>query len=472
MKPRKKGNQYEIVYRCPGYEKPICERFETEEDAAFRIAQVKLGKKRKDLSMVLPTQSQESPRLPKVITLKQLLEEYVEIYGLNTWGDSSLSGHKTRIRHYILPYLGDRDIRTITTRDLDGYYDRLQFEKAVVQKGHPDEGKTIGFSVIQKIHALLRCAFDHAVKWQYLERNPADYATLPRHRSKSREVWTPEEAYQAVQLCDTQPLKLCMQLALGCSMRIGEILGLTWDCIDITPALMAENAAMLHVNKELKRCENSSLNALDAKGHLNILYAFPHQKSTPATTTLVLKPPKTESSVRDIFIPNQVAQAILDHKREQDEAKALLGPAYTDFHLVFTQSNGYPVEARYVAEQLKDFIREHNLRPVVFHSLRHSSVSMKLSMCGDIKAVQGDTGHSQANMVTDLYAHTNLKDRQKLAVMVNQNFFLCGAQETPVTNTSRTVRSNESPEIAQIVDLLESHSEMAAAMLSMLQCLQ
>ena len=69
-------------------------------------------------------------------------------------------------------------------------------------------------------------------------------------------------------------------------------------------------------------------------------------------------------------------------------------------------------------------IRENELRSVVFHSLRHSSTSIKLQIsCGNIKAVQGDTGHAQARMVTEVYAHTNNEERLLLAQKVDENFF-------------------------------------------------
>lgn len=44
MRPRKKGQQYEICYRCPGYTKPIYERFPTYEAANLRIAQIEYEK--------------------------------------------------------------------------------------------------------------------------------------------------------------------------------------------------------------------------------------------------------------------------------------------------------------------------------------------------------------------------------------------------------------------------------------------
>ena len=73
---------------------------------------------------------------------------------------------------------------------------------------------------------------------------------------------------------------------------------------------------------------------------------------------------------------------------------------------------------------LSTFIQENELRSAVFHSLRHSSTSIKLQISrGNIKAVQGDTGHAQARMVTEVYAHTNNEERLLLAQKVDENFF-------------------------------------------------
>ena len=93
--------------------------------------------------------------------------------------------------------------------------------------------------------------------------------------------------------------------------------------------------------------------------------------------------------------------------------------------IVIAQENGRPFEARMIAKMFEDFIQENNLRRVVFHSLRHSSTSLKLKLSGgDIKAVQGDTGHAQSNMVTDVYSHIMNDDRKRLARKVNDEFFL------------------------------------------------
>ena len=102
MKVRKKGQQYEISYCCPGYDKPVYERFQTMEDASIRCAEIELARKRGDLR---PPKKAEKPRAT-LLTVSELMDEYVTLYGLNHWGDSYLSMSRHRIEHYIKPFFG------------------------------------------------------------------------------------------------------------------------------------------------------------------------------------------------------------------------------------------------------------------------------------------------------------------------------------------------------------------------------
>ena len=93
----------------------------------------------------------------------------------------------------------------------------------------------------------------------------------------------------------------------------------------------------------------------------------------------MLKTSKTDTSERKVYIPGFVAQCLIDIKKEQDE---------------------------------------------VFHSLRHTSVTYKLKLSdGDIKAVQGDSGHAQADMVTEVYGHILDENRRKNAEPMENAFY-------------------------------------------------
>ena len=101
-----------------------------------------------------------------------------------------------------------------------------------------------------------------------------------------------------------------------------------------------------------------------------------HKKNS---TVRILKTPKTESSVRKIFLPKSVANMLVDWKAEQDEMKEILGDEYMDYNLVMASTFGLPLGDGAIRGPLKKLIEDYNLPPVVFHSFRHSSVTYTVS---------------------------------------------------------------------------------------------
>lgn len=467
MNAVKHGNKYRISYRCTNYPDLIHESFDTKEEAELRIAQIQLEKKRGILlpppELVDPDANHDLAR--ETMTVAQLMEEYVNLYGLNHWSESTLSANQHRINDYILPYIGTVPIKTLTTHRLEQFYRKLRKEPAVLMKGRESEGKTISPNVIEKVHALLRSALNQAIRWDYLNgANPAMAVELPKYRRTKREAWTEQEAAHALSICTDPILKLCMYLALGCSMRIGEILGLTWDCVFINDELVLNDEPYLHVNKELRRCDKKSLELLNGQGRNDVFLTFPSWKKTNSTTVLVLKTPKTESSVRNIYLPQKLVEKLRAGKKRQEFLKSELGEEYQDFNLVVAQDNGRPYEEHIITQKLRSFIQDNDLKPVVFHSLRHSSTSMKLKISGgDIKAVQGDTGHAQANMVTDIYSHIIDSDRKHLARKVNEQFFSLEMQKAAVSEPVM----DESTQ--KLIQLLQSSPEQASKLLQVYQ---
>lgn len=86
--------------------------------------------------------------------------------------------------------------------------------------------------------------------------------------------------------------------------------------------------------------------------------------------------------------------------------------------------NGRPCEETVISNAFRRLKRDAQLPDVVFHSLRHSSTTYKLKLNhGDIKATQGDTGHSQADMVTKVYAHILDEDRKVNAQKFESAFY-------------------------------------------------
>lgn len=114
----------------------------------------------------------------------------------------------------------------------------------------------------------------------------------------------------------------------------------------------------------------------------------------------------------------------MELKTEQEQKKELLGNEYKDYNLVLATSFGMPIGGSHLREKMQDIIDREGLPDVVFHSLRHTSVTYKLKLSGgDIKAVQGDSGHAQADMVTEVYGHILDEDRRKNAQLMEKAFY-------------------------------------------------
>ena len=73
-------------------------------------------------------------------------------------------------------------------------------------------------------------------------------------------------------------------------------------------------------------------------------------------TVLVLKSPKTKTSVRKVFLPTTVAQMLVARKQQIDELKELFEDEYTDYNLVFCNSSGRPMEGQVITHALKKLI--------------------------------------------------------------------------------------------------------------------
>ena len=412
MTPRKRGHKWEITYRIPGYTKTFSERFETEEEAILRCAEIAVAKKEGTLTPPV------KGRKVKPITVSQLMDEFVYTYGTSHWGESYLSLAKHRVEHYIKPYLGYYLVKHITPALLEQYYSDLLTRPAVHMKGHRHTS-TVSFDVMEKCHSLIRSSLNMAVRWGYINHNPAEYVILPnRPMSRPREVWDPETARRALDCCEDPVLRLCILLSIACSLRIGEILGLQWKNVH----LYENKLSYLEVRQELKRCNKQSLAELKAQNRSDVFFEFDLNNPT-AESVLVLKKPKTETSIRRVYLSSTASRALREIRHLQQILKEDAA-VYYDYDLVIAHPDGRPVELRSIDKAFKKLIQKHHFPMVVFHSLRHLSASLKLQFSGgDIKAVQGDMGHAQSRMVTQVYSHTFDEDRQHLATLIDKGFF-------------------------------------------------
>ena len=101
---------------------------------------------------------------------------------------------------------------------------------------------------------------------------------------------------------------------------------------------------------------------------------------------------------------------------------------YHDSGMLFRLPNGLAVEPVLIR---KKFLKWQDTHPeflrIVFRGLRHSNQLMISG--GDVKAVQGTTGHATADMLVNTYAHIQQSSRVKLGRKFEEGFY--AKQESP-----------------------------------------
>ena len=394
----RRNNSFAVVYltTVDGVRKQKWETYHTLPEATRRKEQL-------DLCRTLQKAQRKDG---KVETVAHLMEAYLRLYGVPRWSPSTYESNRGLIQHYILPCLGSMRLSELSPRIVAALYRQILDEPRISTRYHKQDGELLSPNILRCIHKVLHSAFEQAVLWEYVERNPFHHVPLPPCRYKQKVFLTPEQIRHLLRHC-SPTLALAIHLAFAASLRKGELLALTWQDIDFS-----QNA--LQVNKTLARISQDAITPINQQ---EILHRFP-TLGGHLRTVLVLKRPKTQSSVRTIYLPPNLTALLRSHYPENFEGGEAPWPS-----LIFSYSDGRPMQEHTLTKQFQLALREAGLPRVTFHSLRYSSISYKLALSGgDIKAVQRDSGHAQADMVTELYGQVLDQNRRELAKRFDADF--------------------------------------------------
>ena len=398
----KRGNSYSVVYITTvcGQRKQKWETYHSSEEAA-----------RRKQTLEMHYQSKQRKEEHQIETITQLMEKYVDLYGVSKWSPSTFQSNSGLIRNYILPLFGNIRLKELAPLMAAELYRDLLQQPRYEDRYHKTRGQTVSLSVLRDIHKLLHSAFEQAVLWETVDRNPFHRAPFPKMMAKQRTFLRPEQIQHLLGHCDDIWLKIAIHLAFAGTLRKGELLALTWQDVDW------ENNS-IQVNKTLKRISREALQVL---GSQDVLYEFPSSVQAKKTV-LILKQPKTVSSHRKVFLPETVMCLLREHYDRQSKQTLLRSTTYP--HLIFQYGDGRPLQESTLSKHFKSALQRAGLPRVDFHSLRHSSITYKLILSsGDIKAVQGDSGHAQVKMVTEIYSHIIDENRKANALRFETEFY-------------------------------------------------
>ncbi len=186
-------------------------------------------------------------------------------------------------------------------------------------------------------------------------------------------------------------------------------------------------------------------------------------KREGSNTVLVLKKAKTASSCRTIFMTEALKEELKHWFKclEMDEAD--MDGRYRNSGMLLRLPNGLAVEPVLIRKKFEKWQDSHPEFPhIVFHGLRHSSATYQLMISGgDVKAVQGTTGHASANLLVNTYAHIQQDSRKKLGKKFEEGFYKSGT--TPVQ--AAPVEAEPTISVSALLELLKDADPSVKAQL-------
>ncbi len=267
------------------------------------------------------------------------------------------------IELYILPNLGRYDLDELTTTVIQQFYNRLL---------HPTEKKKpLSAKTVKDIHGVLHQALEQAVINGEIEKNPSSACKLPKVQKKEIVPLEDSQVQSFLERIDGHPHEYLYKITLFTGLREGEVLGLTWDCVDL-------KKGHLIVRQQLRREQK--------KGGQ---YYFSPTKNGKSRS-LSLSP-----SIVRLFRSQKQKQLLM--KKDCSE--------WNQMNLVFTNKSGSFLSYRTVYDCFKRIVKQMGYPELRFHDLRHQYAVIAIKNGDDIKTIQGNLGHATAAFTLDVYGH-------------------------------------------------------------------
>ena len=233
-----------------------------------------------------------------------------------------------------------------------------------------------------------------AVYWQLIISNPAERVQPPKARKPKRRYYDDEQCKILLQNLsslgeDQIKYKVAIILTIFTGVRLGELMGLEWQDIDLKTGIVSINRSSQYL----------------------------------ADKGVFTKTPKTESSIREVALPDFVVSLLQQYKLWYDEQKSIVGDFWHESNRLFVQDDGKPIHPSTISKWFEQFVKKIGLPVINFHGLRHTNATLLISQQVDVATVSARLGHAQITTTYNFYVHP-LKSHDRTAGNVLENLLI------------------------------------------------
>lgn len=310
---------------------------------------------------------------PCKMTVGEWLDIWQQDY-LSSVKPRTADSYRTTVETHLKPAFGAVKLEALNPHTIQSLYNALSRER----DGKPG----LSPKSVRNVHGVLHKALQQAVTFGYIKTNPSGACTLPRAERKEIHPLDEEQISTFLKVAEGHNYELLYRVALFTGMREGELLGLTWDCVDFEKGVIT-------VSKQL-------------------------QKERRGNGAYHLVSPKN-GKVRRITPAPSVMDMLKTQRKRQVEWRIKAGQLWEDTDLVFTNEIGHNLSAQTVYLHFKKLAERAGFPDARLHDLRHSYAVASLKSGDDIKTVQENLGHHTAAFTLDVYGHVTEQMRKDSA---------------------------------------------------------
>ena len=324
---------------------------------------------------------------PSKLSLSDWLDIWLKEYTFDK-KYSTVKGYKAQIKKHIRPGLGKYNLSQINPMLLQRFFNNLSLPD--------DEGNVLSPKSIKNVHIILSGILQQAVENEMIAKNPCKKVKLPKVFKKNIVPLTDDQVKEFLKIVSTDEIYgTLLKVIVFTGLRLGEAMGLTWDCVDF------EKGA-LNINKQLQRRPQkdggSTLTSVK-NGKPRILRPAPFVMD-------LLKVRYTEQLMQK----SRAGEAWIGWNNEEEHKKSL----------VFTNLDGGYITPKRVYLHFKSAAKEIGAPNARVHDLRHTYAVLSLQNGDDVKTVQENLGHASAAFTLDVYGHVSDKMKQDSAARMEE----------------------------------------------------
>ena len=323
----------------------------------------------------------------KSLKFSEFTEIWKRDYALKELAPSTYKRYCRILETRLLPYFGHFYINKIKPTDIMHFYDLLSRDTQLVRKKGNNGKKTLkplsGKTILEH-HRLLRAMLHKAVYWQLIVTNPAERVQPPKARKPKRRSYDDEQTKILLENLELLPnedtkYKVAIILTVFTGVRLGELMGLEWQDVDFKNGIISINRSSQYL----------------------------------ADMGVFTKVPKTESSIREIAIPEFIISLLEEYNLWYEEQKSIYGELWTNSDRLFVQADGKPMHPSTISKWFVKYVGQIGLPVINFHGLRHTNASLLVAQNIDIAVISARLGHAQISTTLDFYVHPLLSHNRK-----------------------------------------------------------